>query len=158
MRLCNCIFTLSRQSRADSPRSVRRQTGSAAYFKGDKTQSYIVLHYFSLRLARPPPSTSYSIPALRGSAVFTSRLSTASSNCSVRSLDDDCVLSVEALEEVYCVSYSICGCAAAQTQCSQPGGQHYSNAGSAFLENVIYLPFRCQISFMKMIYEALMIT
>lgn len=55
MRLCNCIFTLSRQSRADSPRSVRRQTGSAAYFKGDKTQSYIVLHYFSLRLARPPP-------------------------------------------------------------------------------------------------------
>lgn len=55
------------------PPSVHRQTGSAAYFRGDKTHSYIVLQYsfylyLRLALTLPPPgSASYSIRALRGS-------------------------------------------------------------------------------------------
>lgn len=58
------------------PPSVHRQTGSAAYFKGDKTHSYIVLQYVSLSLCEigtnppPPGSASYSIRALRGSLAF----------------------------------------------------------------------------------------
>lgn len=47
---CVIVFSHWRVKVEQIPRSIRRQMGSAAYFKGDKTQSYIVVQIFSFSL------------------------------------------------------------------------------------------------------------
>ena len=153
MRLCNCIFTLSRQSQADSPEASADRWAVLHILKVTKLNltSFYSIFLFLSEIATTPllSSTSSNITALRGSVMFTSQLF----NCSIWNLVDNvCVCSVDpsfvpywgTLEEagakwsLLYVSCIRCGYEAAETLCIQPGGQHYNNAGSAFSEIVIY--------------------
>lgn len=74
MRLCNCIFTLSRQSQADFLPQVYTDRRAVLHIlevtKLTRTSFYSIFLYLYLRLALtlpPPGSASYSIRALRGS-------------------------------------------------------------------------------------------